>query len=81
MLAVEAVLTALLGALLGLALGLLFARAAVATLSGDEPQVFTIPWGQLAAGMAGAAVIGLAASVVPGRAAARTDVVHAMAVE
>jgi putative ABC transport system permease protein len=82
MLAVEAVVTALLGALLGLGLGLLFARAAVATISGDAGfEVFAIPWAQLAAGIAGAVVVGLAASVLPGRAAARTDVVHALAAD
>jgi len=37
--------------------------------------------GQLAAGVAGAAVIGLLASILPGRAAARTDLVGAMAAE
>jgi len=81
MLAVEAVVTALLGALLGLGLGLLFARAAVASISGGGLEIFAIPWVQLAAGIAGAVVVGLAASILPGRAAARTDVVHALAAD
>jgi len=81
MLAVEAAVTALLGGLLGLGLGLLYARAAVAAVPGGGLSVFTIPWTQLAAGIAGAVVVGLLASVLPGRAAARTDVVRVMAAE
>lgn len=81
MLAAEAVLTAILGAALGLGLGLVFARVAVAAGRDLDLTVFAVPVGQLAAGVAGAAVIGLLASILPGRAAARTDLVGAMAAE
>ena len=81
MLAAEAVLTAILGAALGLCLGLVFARVAVAAGRDLDLTVFAVPVGQLAAGVAGAAVIGLLASILPGRAAARTDLVGAMAAE
>jgi putative ABC transport system permease protein len=79
MLAVEAVVTALLGAALGLGLGLLFARVAVAAGRDLGLTIFVVPAGQLAAGIAGAALIGLLASIIPGRAAARTNLVGAMA--
>ena len=81
MLAAEAVLTAILGAALGLGLGLVFARVAVAAGRDLDLTVFAVPVGQLAAGVAGAAVIGLLASILPGRPAARTDLVGAMAAE
>jgi putative ABC transport system permease protein len=81
MLAAEAVLTAILGAALGLGLGLVFARVAVAAGRDLDLTVFAVPVGQLAAGVAGAAVIGLLASILPGRAAARADLVGAMAAE
>ena len=81
MLAAEAVLTAILGAALGLGLGLVFARVAVAAGRDLDLTVFAVPVGQLAAGVAGAAVIGLLASILPGRAAARTDLVGTMAAE
>lgn len=79
MLAVEAVITALIGAVMGLILGLMFAYAALRAV-GDIVTI-AIPWLQIALGLAAAIVVGLLASVLPGRAAARTNVVRAMATE
>ena len=78
MLAVEAAITALLGAVLGLVLGLVFAWVALGTLAvqsglGDG-AVFSVPWAELGTGVAAAALIGLLASVVPGRQAARVEI-------
>lgn len=79
MLAVEAVITALIGAVMGLILGLMFAYAALRAV-GDIITI-AIPWLQIALGLVAAIVVGLLASVLPGRAAARTNVVRAMATE
>jgi putative ABC transport system permease protein len=78
MLAVEAAITALLGAVLGLVLGLVFAWVALGTLAvqsglGDG-AVFSVPWAELGTGVAAAALVGLLASVVPGRQAARVEI-------
>jgi putative ABC transport system permease protein len=82
MLAVEAAITALLGAVLGLVLGLVFAWVALGTLAvqsglGDG-AVFSVPWAELGTGVAAAALVGLLASVVPGRQAARVEVAAAL---
>lgn len=79
MLAVEAVITALIGAIMGLGLGLMFAYAAL-TAVGDIITI-AIPWLQVGLGLAAAILVGLLASVLPGRAAARTDIVRAMVTE
>ena len=82
MLAVEAAITALLGAVLGLVIGLVFAWVALGTLAvqsglGDG-AVFSVPWAELGTGVAAAALVGLLASVVPGRQAARVEVAAAL---
>jgi putative ABC transport system permease protein len=82
MLAVESAITALLGAVLGLVLGLVFAWVALGALAvqsglGDG-AVFSVPWAELGTGVAAAALVGLLASVVPGRQAARVEVAAAL---
>jgi putative ABC transport system permease protein len=82
MLAVEAAITALLGAVLGLVLGLVFAWVALGALAvqsglGDG-AVFSVPWAELGTGVAAAALVGLLASVVPGRQAARVEAAAAL---
>lgn len=73
MLATEAVLLALVATLLGTALGVVFAWAGVRALV--EPAVtgagLVLPWAQLGAVVAAAALAGLLAAVLPSRRAAR----------
>ncbi|MCB7137155.1 FtsX-like permease family protein [Cellulosimicrobium marinum] len=82
MLAVEGMLIAGVGALLGVALGVVYGWAGAATalsLMGDV--AFAVPWRDVAVVLVVALGAGLLASVVPGRAAARTSPVAALAVD
>lgn len=82
MLAIEGVLIAGVGALLGVALGLVYGWAGAAAALGVMGDVLiVVPWRDVALVLAVALVAGLVASVVPGRAAARTSPVAALAVE
>ncbi|TDE08896.1 FtsX-like permease family protein [Jiangella asiatica] len=78
LLGVEAALMGAVAAVLGTAAGALFAWAAV--LSVDE-LVFVVPWGLLALSAVVAVALGVLASLVPGRRAARTAPVTALAAE
>ncbi|HEX6337906.1 MAG TPA: FtsX-like permease family protein [Jiangellaceae bacterium] len=78
MLGVEAVLASVAAAILGVAVGVAFAWAAVATIPN---LVFTVPWSRLALCAVAAGVLGLLASVVPARRAARLSPVVALATE
>ena len=79
MIRAEAVIIALLGTLLGLAVGLLFGWAVVTRLL--RLPAFALPVAQLAGLVAAAAVASLAAAVLPGRWAARIDVLRAISSE
>ncbi|WP_262424058.1 FtsX-like permease family protein [Brachybacterium sp. Z12] len=80
MLGWEGVLLALVGAVLGLALGSLYGVLGISALLGSTwPVSITIPWGQLALVLVLAIVAGGLASVLPGRAAARTAPAAALA--
>ena len=82
MLAIEGVLIAGVGAVLGIVLGLLYGWAGAAAALGVMGDVLiVVPWRDVALVLAVAIVAGLVASVVPGRAAARTSPVAALAVE
>ena len=82
MLAVEGMLIAGVGAVLGAALGLLYGWAgAVITFGQIGDVVLVIPWRDLALLFVVALGAGLLASVLPGRAAARTSPVAALAVD
>ncbi len=78
MLSVEAVLVSVVAAILGAAVGVAFAWAAVTSLQELE---FTVPWARIALCGVIAGVLGLVASIVPGRRAARTTPVVALAAE
>jgi putative ABC transport system permease protein len=78
MLGIEAVLASVTAAVLGLAIGVVFAWAAVATIPN---LVFTVPWSRLALCAVAAGVLGLLASLVPARRAARLSPVVALATE
>ncbi|GAA3802644.1 ABC transporter permease [Cellulomonas soli] len=81
-LAVEGVLIAGVGAVLGMALGILYGWAGAATVfAGMGPLHLAVPWLDLAIVLLVACAAGLLASVVPGRAAARTSPVAALAVD
>ena len=71
------VLGAVLGLVVGLAIGLVLQRA----LSTSGIEVLTVPWPALLAMLAGAALVGLLAGVLPARRAARLDVLEAIATE
>jgi putative ABC transport system permease protein len=82
MLAVEGMLIAVVGAVLGAALGLLYGWAGAATAFGQTSVLrLAVPWADLALVLVVALVAGLAASVLPARAAARTSPVAALAVD
>jgi putative ABC transport system permease protein len=81
-LAIEGVLIAGIGATVGTVLGLLYGWAGAATVLGAMGAVsYEVPWGHLGAVLLAAVVAGLLASVLPGRAAARTSPVRALAVD
>lgn len=82
MLAVEGMLIAGVGALLGTALGLFYGWAGAATVFGTISDLtLAVPWLDLALVMVVALAAGLVASVLPGRSAARTPPVAALAVD
>ncbi|WP_315097863.1 FtsX-like permease family protein [uncultured Cellulomonas sp.] len=82
MLAVEGMLIAGVGAVLGAGLGLLYGWAGAVIVFGEVGDVMlVIPWRDLALLLVVALGAGLLASVLPGRAAARTSPVAALAVD
>lgn len=81
-LAIEGVLIAGIGAAVGAVLGLLYGWAGAAAVLGAVGAVtYEVPWRDLAVVLVVALLAGLLASVLPGRAAARTSPVRALAVE
>lgn len=82
MLAVEGMLIAGVGAVLGAGLGLLYGWAgAVITFGEIGDVILVVPWTDLGLLLVVALAAGLLASVLPGRAAARTSPVAALAVD
>ncbi len=82
MLAIEGTLIALVGAVLGVALGLAYGWLGTATaLSLMANTVLAVPWQQIALVLLIAVAAGLLASVLPGRTAARTSPVEALAAD
>jgi putative ABC transport system permease protein len=77
----EAVIIAVLGAVLGLAIGVFFGWTIVRALSGQGITEFRLPAGQLVAFVLAAGVAGILAAVLPGRRAARIDVLRAITTE
>lgn len=81
-LAIEGMVIAGVGAVLGSVLGLLYGWAGSATVLSVVSEVrLEVPWRDLALVLVVAVVAGLLASIVPGRAAARTSPVQALAVD
>jgi putative ABC transport system permease protein len=82
MLAQEGMLIAGVGAVLGIVLGVAYGWAgAAAALGAYGPSPLVVPWATLGTILVVALVAGLVASVLPGRSAARTPPVAALAVE
>jgi putative ABC transport system permease protein len=81
MLAIEGMLIAGVGAVLGIGLGLVYGWAGAATMLGSISDVqLAVPWRDIGLVLLVALIAGFVASVVPGRAAARTSPVAALAV-
>jgi len=77
----EAVIIAVLGAVLGLAVGVFFGWTIVRALASQGISEFTLPAGQLLLFVVAAGLAGILAAVLPGRRAARIDVLRAITTE
>jgi putative ABC transport system permease protein len=77
----EAVIIALFGTFLGLAIGLFFGWALVEALKSQGFTTLTVPPGQILTVVVVAALAGVVAAILPGRRAARLDVLRAIASE
>ena len=77
----EAVIIAILGAVLGLGVGAFFGWAMVRALNSQGITEFSIPAGQLVGYVLAAGVAGILAAVLPGRRAARVDMLRAITTE
>lgn len=81
MIRTEAVIIASLGAILGIVVAVFLGWALVSAMDGVGVTELVLPLGQLVGWVLTAAVAGLLAGVVPGRRAARLDVLEAVAGE
>jgi putative ABC transport system permease protein len=77
----EAVIIAVLGAVLGLVVGVFLGWTLVRALSDQGINEFGLPVGSLLIFVAAAAVAGVLAAVLPGRRAARLDILRAITTE
>jgi putative ABC transport system permease protein len=77
----EAVIIAVLGAVLGLAVGMFFGWTMVRALTSEGITEFVVPGGQLAGFVLAAGVAGILAAILPGRRAARIDMLRAITTE
>jgi putative ABC transport system permease protein len=81
MVRIEAVIVAILGSVLGIVIGIVFAWALQRSLSDIGITELSIPVGQLVAFMIIAALIGIAAAILPARRAAKLNVLDAISYE
>ena len=77
----EAVIIAVLGAVLGLAIGVFFGWTIVRALRSIGITEFALPVGQLVIFVVFAALAGILAAVLPGRRAAKVDMLRAITTE
>jgi len=77
----EAVLIALVGTLVGLGLGLLLSWAMITALKSQGLTAFSVPAGSLAAIAVAAALLGVLASILPSRRAAKLSILEAISTE
>lgn len=81
MIRLEAVVIGVFGALLGVVLGLAFGISLVRALRDQGLTELAIPWTQLLVFVLVAGILGVLAALVPGRRAAKLDVLKAIATE
>ncbi len=81
MIRLESIVIAVFGALLGVVVGVAFGVSLVKALADQGITELSIPWVQLLGFVIAAGVVGVLAAVVPGRRAARLDVLKAIATE
>jgi putative ABC transport system permease protein len=74
----EAVIIAVLGAVLGLAIGVFFGWTVVRALRGQGITEFALPAGQLVGFVLAAGLAGILAAILPGRRAAKVDMLRAI---
>jgi putative ABC transport system permease protein len=77
----EAVIIAILGAVLGLAVGVFFGWTVVQASRSIGITAFTLPGGQLVLFVVAAALAGILAAILPGRRAAKVDMLRAITTE
>jgi len=77
----EAVIIAVLGAILGLVVGVFFGWTVVRASRGLGITEFTLPAGQLLIFVVGAGLAGILAAILPGRRAAKVDMLRAITTE
>jgi putative ABC transport system permease protein len=77
----EAVIIALLGAVLGLVVGVFFGWTAVRALHEQGVTEFSLPLATLLSFVLAAAAAAVFAAILPGRRAARTDILRAITTE
>ncbi|MFI0356874.1 ABC transporter permease [Actinomadura sp. 9N407] len=77
----EAVIISVLGAVLGLAIGVFFGWTMVTSLDEEGITEFALPVGTLLALVIAAGLVGFVSAVLPGRRAARIDVLRAITTE
>ena len=81
MVTVEAVVISIFGAVLGIAVGVGLGAAVVRALRDQGITTFALPWSQIVAYLALAAIVGVVAAVLPAIRAARVNVLQAIAYE
>ncbi|CAN5440493.1 FtsX-like permease family protein [soil metagenome] len=81
MITLESVVISLLGALLGVILGIGFGVALMTAVRDQGLDVISVPWGQVVMFLVVSVIVGVAAAVLPGRRAARLDVLKAIATD
>jgi putative ABC transport system permease protein len=77
----EAVIIAILGAVLGLAVGVFFGWTVVRASRGIGITAFSLPGGQLVLFVVAAGLAGILAAILPGRRAAKVDMLRAITTE
>ena len=77
----EAVIISVLGAILGMAVGIFFGWAMVRALASQGFSEFSVPPVEMAVYLLAAGVAGVLAAILPGRRAARVDMLRAITTE
>ncbi|MFF2655298.1 ABC transporter permease [Streptomyces sp. NPDC058045] len=78
MIMTESVVISLFGAVLGVVLGAVLGLALAHSMKGQGVTHLSLPWGQMLAYLVGAGIVGVIASLIPGRRGARLNVLAAI---